>query len=74
MLPISTCRMFHPFLRHSGHRKRLQAILRALEDLARIFNPNSPIPDTDLPELVIDKQKEKKKKKEKKMALGRLSL
>lgn len=34
------------------------AILRALEDLARLFNPNSPIPDTDLPELVIDKQKE----------------
>lgn len=35
-------------------------IMRALEDLSRLFNPYSPIPDTDLPELVIDKQKEAK--------------
>lgn len=36
------------------------AIMRALEDLSRLFNPYSPIPDTDLPELIIDKQKEAK--------------
>lgn len=29
-------------------------IMRALEDLSRLFNPYSPFPDTDLPELVID--------------------